>query len=542
MRTDADATVAGAFAEAAARWPDRPFLHVPARTADAYGVPAGEIGYAAMAAWAERLAAAYRAAGLRTGARALVLLENRPAFVAHWLALNALGASIVPVNPDLRAGELRHMAALAEPALAVALPERADELRRAGEAAGAPFPVIGPDEAPPPIDRARLGDAAPPLRREAAMLFTSGTTGAPKGCRLSNLYFLEAGRWYASAGGACALSEDGERMITPLPVFHMNAMAYSLMAMVAVGGRLTVLDRFHPSTWWDDVRGARASCLHYLGVMPPILMKAPESPADRDHAVRFGFGAGVAPSLHEAFERRFGFPLVEAWAMTETGAGAVICANQPPRPVGVGSFGRPGPELEARVVRDDGAEAQTDEPGELLVRRRGPDPRHGFFTDYCKDPEATAAAWADGWFHTGDVVRRTASGDFVFVDRKKNVIRRSGENIAAVEVEAALQRCPLVRAAAVAAAPDPVRGDEVFALVVAEGAADAAAARAIVDWMLGELAYYKAPGYVAFVEALPLTATQKIQRGELRRLATERLADHGAHDLRALKKRPVERV
>jgi acyl-CoA synthetase (AMP-forming)/AMP-acid ligase II len=147
------------------------------------------------------------------------------------------------------------------------------------------------------------GEALGSEEMEAALLYTSGTTGNPKGCILTNTYFLEAGRWYAEAGGLCALTPNGERMITPLPIFHMNAMAYSFMAMVAVGGCLTVLDRFHPSSWWRSVRESGATCLHYLGVMPSMLMGAPEEPADRDHSVRFGFGAGVDPKLHAVSRR-----------------------------------------------------------------------------------------------------------------------------------------------------------------------------------------------------------------------------------------------
>ena len=178
--------------------------------------------------------------------------------------------------------------------------------------------------------------------------------------------------------------------------------------------------------------------------------------------MRFGFGAGVDPKLHAGFEERFGFPLVEAWAMTETGAGAVICANQLPRRVGESCLGKPGPELDVRIIDADGQASQNG-PGELLVRRKGSDPRRGFFSGYFKNAEATQEAWAEGWFHTGDIVRREADGSMFFVDRKKNVIRRSGENIAAVEVESALMRHPKVLAAAVAAVADPVRGDEVFA-------------------------------------------------------------------------------
>ena len=532
------ATVYAAFQDTAARHPNRAFLNVLPETAEIYGIAAGEVSYAAAAREVAALRENIAAAGYLPGQRVMLLMENRPAFFLWLLALNGLGLSVVPVNPDLRAAELSYMIDHAEPVLAVAIPSRGDDLRAAARQAGRDMPVIAPgDPLPSPVTftaiAAHNGGAE---NAEAALLYTSGTTGQPKGCILTNTYFLDAGRWYADTGGLCALSQDRERMITPLPIFHMNAMAYSFMAMIAVGGCLTALDRFHPRTWWASVRASGATCLHYLGVMPSMLMGAEESEADRDHSVRFGFGAGVDPKLHAAFEARFGFPLVEAWAMTETGAGAVICANREPRCVGESCLGAPEAGLEVRLLDDAGQEA---DQGELLVRRAGPDPRRGFFAGYFKNAEATDEAWSDGWFHTGDIVRRAPDGAMYFVDRKKNVIRRAGENIAAVEIESTLMRHPAVASAAVAAVPDAVRGDEVFACIVAkDSAADPAAlAQEITQWCLTQLAYYKAPGFIAFVEALPLTATQKLQRGVLKTLAADLLADPATQDLRRLKKR-----
>ena len=528
-----------AFAAAAARWPDRPVLNVLENTARVYGIEAGEVTYGAALAQVDALAENFAAAGYGPRMRVALLLENRPVFFLTWLALNRLGASVVPINPDLRAAELEYMIGHAEPALIVAIPSRAEELRAAAEAAGVELSVIAPGEAPPaPRANAEVAEAETGAAREAAVLYTSGTTGQPKGCVLSNTYFFESGDWYAGLGGIATLTEDGERMITPLPIFHMNAMACSFPVMIAVGGCLTALDRFHPSTWWDDVRAARATCLHYLGVMPSMLMGAPESPADRDHDIRFGFGAGVDPKLQAEFEARFGFPLVEAWAMTETGAGAAISAHTEDRLVGQACLGRPTDAVEIRIVDDAGNDVPPDQPGELLIRRSGPDPRRGFFTCYYKNPEATAEAWKGGYFHTGDIVRQDADGNMFFVDRKKNVIRRSGENIAAVEVESVLMRHPEITAAGVAPVPDPVRGDEVFAcLTVAEPSPGTA--REIAQWALTQMAYYKVPGYIAFVEALPLTATQKIQRAALKSLAADLLEKGAAHDLTALKKRQV---
>ncbi|WOB74940.1 AMP-binding protein [Achromobacter xylosoxidans] len=535
-------TVHQAFLDTAARHGARPFLCILPETAGIYGIGAGELTYAQAASAIETLRAAYARAGYGHGHRAGLLLENRPAFFLHWFALNALGVSVVPINPDLRAAELEYLTGHSEIALAVALPERHADLLAAAGRAGRPLRVMGPDDAPPaaPFPAPLAGE--PDELTECALLYTSGTTGRPKGCILPNRYFLHAGGWYARIGGLAALRPGEERMLTPLPLVHMNAMAYSAMAMVLTGGCLIPLDRFHPKTWWDSVRESGATVLHYLGVMPAILMKAEPSARDRQPAIRFGFGAGVDRKLHQPFEERFGFPLLEAWAMTETGAGAVIIANQEPRHIGSSCFGREEDDVEVRIVADHGGEAAAGEPGELLVRHAGDDPRYGFFAGYLKDAEATSQAWENGWFHTGDIVRREADGALRFVDRKKNVIRRSGENISAVEVESVLLQHPLVKAVAVAAVPDPVRGDEVLACVVAETApADAAAradaARDIVQWSLQQLAYYKAPGYVAFVDSLPLTTTNKIQRGEMKALAPTLPGTTNCVDTTAMKKR-----
>ncbi len=536
MIKDQTATVYEAFAHAVGQWPARPFLNVLQETAEVYDIDTGEITYAQAASEVARLTHLLQDAGYVKGQRVMLLMENRPAFFLWWLALNALGISVVPVNPDLRAAELAYMINHAEPVLAVALAERCEELRAAARTAGIRMYVIAPSQ---PLARPRknailaLGNG---VNAEAAMLYTSGTTGQPKGCILTNTYFLQAGHWYATTGGLCALNADGERMITPLPIFHMNAMAYSFMAMITVGGCLTALDRFHPRSWWASVTASRATCLHYLGVMPSMLMGAEANTGDHAHSVRFGFGAGVDPKLHAEFEDRFGFPLIEAWAMTETGAGAVICANRTPRRLGESCLGCPEGDLDVRIIDDAGDETAQ---GELLVRRKGIDPQKGFFAGYYKNPQATAEVWQDGWFHTGDIVRQEPDGAMFFVDRKKNVIRRSGENIAAVEVESALMRHPAIASVAVAAVPDAVRGDEVFACIVPKSKPGdpAALAQEIVTWCLSQLAYYKAPGFVAFVDVLPLTATQKLQRALLKSQAAALMDNPATVDTRALKKR-----
>ena len=533
-------TIAARFTAAALRYGDRPFLRVLPETAGIYGIVAGDLSYGAVKEQVDARAVRFRSGGYGPGVRVGLLLLNRPDFLLNFLALNAVGASIVPINPDLRAAELEYLIGHSEMVAAVAVAERMADLQAAAAAIGSPLAVTGPDEAPAVVGPERQAAALGP-ETEAAVLYTSGTTGKPKGCVLTNSYFLHAGDWYVGLGGLCELGRGEAVMLTPLPLAHMNALACSVMGMITAGGCLAMLDRFHPRSWWDSVRASRATCLHYLGVMPAILMKAEPAASDRDHDVRFGFGAGVGAQLHAAFEQRFGFPLIESWAMTEVGVGGCITANREPRKVGSSCFGKPGPEVEVRIVTDSGTVAPVDQPGELLVRRAGQDPAYGFFRNYLKDEAATAEVWRDGWFHTGDVVREDADGDLHFVDRKKNVIRRSGENIAALEVEEVLKQHADIEAAAVAPVDDPIRGEEVFACLTlktkVEAATQAEIAATLQAWCLQRLAYYKAPGYIAFVETLPLTSTNKVQRGELKALAQRLEAAGQCHDLRQGKRR-----
>lgn len=536
MAIEARPSVYLTFAAAAERWAERPFLHAPA---DAIGEPLPfEQSFAEAAGAVEVLRDAYGKQGYGKGHRIGLALDNHPAFFLHFLSLNALGASVVPLNTAMRPEEMAPIVAAADLDAIVAWPKHRAMLDSTQMLSGMTVPVAEPSLADlPHAVRSADEDETPDADREAAMLFTSGTTGKPKGCILSNAYFTWVGHFYATLGGYCEFREGEDRILTPLPVNHMNALACSFMAAMMTGSCLIQLDRFHASRWWDTVRETRASVIHYLGVMPAILLQREDETADL--AVRFGFGAGVDPRHHARFEERFGFPLIEAWAMTETGAAAWITANREPRHVGTRCFGRAPDHLDVRIAGDTDADVPDGEPGELLVRARGDDPRRHFFSGYYRDPAATEAAWEGGWFHTGDIVKRDAEGNFFFVDRSKNIVRRSGENIAAVEVEGVLMQHASVAACAVLPIEDEMRGEEVMALVQTdEGARSEALAADLVKHCLERLAYFKAPGYVAFVDHLPTTASQKLQRGEIRSLGRELHAKGKAFDVRALKRAP----
>ena len=534
-------TVHEAFADACLRYPSRSFLHIPAQATAGYGGLPVDWTYQGAGERVSALQAALRAAGVQRGHRVALMLDNREEFFLYWLALNALGASIVPLNGEASAEESAHILRDSGAALAIALDSRRAALAGALALVDAAPPVhwVSGDDTPVPAPNSTANASA--SADECALVYTSGSTGAPKGCMLSNGYMLAFGRWYTSLGGLCALEPGVERLITPLPLVHMNALACSSMAMILCGGCIIQLDRFHPGSWWEAVQQSRATVLHYLGVMPAMLLQLAPDEQDGRHAVKFGFGAGVHPKHHAAFEARFGFPLVESWSMSEVGAGGAIIANVEPRHVGTRCFGKASPAVECRIVDETGADVPAGSAGELWVRAAGDDPRAGFFSGYANQPALTEEAWAGGYFHTGDIVRQGPDGAFHFVDRKKSIIRRSGENIASLEIEAVLNQLPMVRAVGVGPVDDELRGEEVMACIeLAPGHAPSRElALEIFDAARERLAYFKLPGYIAFVPALPLTASQKLQRGVLKEVARRLVEEGSAFDLRSRKKRPA---
>lgn len=540
-------SVYAAFRETCAAYSDHPFLYVPQSVAECYGVDSGELSYRDALAEIERLRERYARAGYGSGHRIALMLDNRPAFFAHWFALNALGVSVVPINSEMSAAEQAYLLELSETCLLLTATRHAAKAATASEVLGAGLNYLAHDDLQDlPAAPAAAPAAEVSAATECALLFTSGSTGRPKACILSNEYFLEMGAWYRDLGGLCTLEAGRERLLTPLPLTHMNAMATSLTAMVMTGGCLIQLDRFHPRTWWQTVQESRATVIHYLGVMPAILLQLEKDECERNPSIKFGFGAGVNPAHHAVFEERFGFPLTEGWAMTETGAGGCIAANREPRHVGKSCFGKPDPSrIEFRLVDESGNDVAPGEAGELLVRAAGDNPRKGYFGGYYRNEQATAEGWQGGWWHTGDVVRQTRDGSLCFVDRRKNIIRRSGENIAALEVEAVLSRHPAPNALAVTPAPDEIRGEEVMACIVLDDAYPPSEQTALELFAhcAAALAYFKTPGYVVFVDSLPLTPTQKPKRNEIKQLAKRFLDrapdDVRVFDLRERKRKPV---
>ena len=536
--TDEKTTIGEAFERAVSAYSARSFLAVPAGEHRIYHRGGYEIDFANAGRQVSALCETYRLLGYGHGHRVAMLLDNRPEHYLHKLAMNTLGICCVPVNPDYRANEIAYLLDSSKVDLAIVPDERHDQFS-AGRAAAAHKPPVALfdklREVPSP-NRPRRSDAVS-AATEASILYTSGTTGRPKGCILSHGYELAAGRWYATRGHLTSFVAGGDRLYNPLPVYHVNSSVLSFQCVMQTGSCQIQPDRFHPERWWKEIRQTRATIVHYLGVIVPMLLARPESHGDRTHSVRFGLGAGVEPQLHSVFEERFGFPLIEVWGMTEMVR--VLADNEPPRSVGTRCFGRAARGIEVRVVDDNDQEVPKGSVGELTIRYSAQTPRRGFFSGYLDDEPATQNAWRNGWFHTGDTVRLEDDGALHFVDRKKNIVRRSGENIAAAEVEAVLQAHPMVMQVAVLAAPDEVREEEVFACIVLKDPtlATEETANILFEHCFTELAYFKAPGWMHFLPSIPTTGTQKLQKHQIFATGADPRSASGTFDLRSRKKR-----
>jgi acyl-CoA synthetase (AMP-forming)/AMP-acid ligase II len=541
-------TVFGMFAAAADAAAARSFLCIPAREGRSYFAAGIELSYGDVAARAARLRALYHEAGYGHGHRICLLLENRPDFVIHWLALNSIGASVVPINPAYRAAELDYLLSHAEPDLVVSLPDQV-QLERAiatgardmpalsvrGDDLGESIVAIPPARRPPPRDDTPGSDT------EAALLYTSGTTARPKGCVLTNEYVITTGRWYLSRGGEATFHFGTDRLYSPLPLFHMAGLALTLTAMMLTGGCLILPERFNARYAWQDMVECRATVLHYLGVIVAALLAQPEAAEERRHTLRFSMGVGANPGLRERAQARFGIAFVEGWGMTETGRSPFNTSE--PRHLELNTIGRSEADFEMRVLDGNDHEVPNGTVGELCVRHSEADSRKGFFSGYLKDPAATEQAWRDGWFHTGDSAWQHADGAFIFVDRLKHMIRRAGENISAAEIEGVLVASPLVRQAAVVAAHDPIREEEVVAFIVIDDSATASldSAAEIFQFCVERVASYKLPAFVKFVEELPMTSTNKIQKHQLMGGNSDPLSHSGMIDLRQQKASAIKR-
>ena len=439
--------------------------------------------------------------GIRRGDRVAVMLPNVPEMPLTWLGLARIGAVMVPVNTRSSARELAYAVENSGARLLLIHEELAGIFDDGDPGIGAL--IVGTADWGKRFDAAAAEECpAPALDRDTIVniQYTSGTTGLPKGCLLSHRYWLTAGMVNAWRDGLRL-----RRILATTPFTYMDPQWLLLMAMYQRGtlvvGRKQSASKF--SRWLAD--HAIEFCL-----FPEAASKQPPAPHDAENVVKRANIYGVRASAHREIEARYGFKAREAFGMTEIGSGMYVPLEAEDM-IGSGSCGIASPFRETKVIDDNGQEVAPGEVGELLIR--GP----GILQGYCNNPEATAEVLQDGWFHSGDLFRKDAAGFHYIVGRKKDMIRRSGENIACREVEGVLRDMDKIEEVALIGVADDMRGEEVKAFVTLQNGqkADVALIDEIVEYAERRLASFKVPRYFEFIETMPRTTSFKVSKTEL---------------------------
>jgi crotonobetaine/carnitine-CoA ligase len=487
---------------------DRPAVRFARRT----------LTYAQLDEGSDRVAANLVVAGVGRADRVALLLLNGPEFLLAWFGLAKLGAVVVPLNTALRGEILRYELADAEPK-ALVIDRRlwpAYEPLRAGLAIDTEWLVDPePSEVPVPaelrswsdLEEGRATVPSPELTGgdPAAILYTSGTTGPPKGAVIPHEKYVRTPR---EIGARSRLTPESV-LFSALPLFHCNAQEMTMLTALEYDLTAAFDERFHATTFWETAASYGATHVSLLISMINVLFKQPERPTDRTHSVRTALTAGTTRDVWPEFERRFGLSILELYGMTECGCTTLM---NPPGAVRVGSVGTPLGFVEADVVDDEDQPVAPNVRGELVVRPNAP---YTMFLGYRNKPEKTVESWRNLWFHTGDYVTRDGDGYYYFVDRKKDVIRRRGENLAPYDVESVLNRHPAVFESVVIGVPSPLGEEDVKAFVLLKPGASASA-EDLVRYCIDQLPFFMVPRYVEFLAEIPKTANQKAQRYVLR--------------------------
>jgi crotonobetaine/carnitine-CoA ligase len=470
----------------------------------------------------KKAAAMFSGMGVQKGDRVCLFLPNCIEYVYSWFGLSLIGGIAVPVNTAYKRDEMAYILNNAEVKGLVTDPSLFDVAGAAAEMApSVQVKLLRGVEGDVPAgwtDYAVAHAAVKPLAtlpeispNDISMLvYTSGTTGNPKGVMCTHLMYVAAGQGFAH--WTQATSDD--RFFTCLPYYHANIQYYSTMGALAAGGTLVVVDRFSASRFWGQVRDAKATVVNFIGMMMPVLSKNDPSPDDKDNTVRLFYGSpSFPPEFLGAFQERFDTNIIVGFGMTETCFGTIENIGEERR---AGSSGgprqhpQPGFENQVRIADAvTGVHVGVDTVGEITIHNPA------IMPGYWRNDEQNAETLRDGWLYTGDLGWVDSEGFLYFVDRKKDIIRRRGENISSQEVENVVKRHPKVLDCAVLAVPSELGEDEVKAYVTPrEGATPDP--EELVYWCAENLAYFKVPRYWEVRDELPRTPSLRVRKDVLR--------------------------
>lgn len=470
-----------------------------------------------------RLANSLSALGVLAGQTVVTMLDNNIDAVITWLAISKLCAVHVPINTALRGDFLRHQIADAGAPLVIceaSYVERialvADQLREVKQVLHrGSTPVTSCGALPlAPLDAHRGSDDTALARKPnpwdlASLIYTSGTTGPSKGCMISYNFMCNLARLQLRAGPATAKDVT----ITPLPLFHMNALAVGIISNILVGARVAIIPRFSVSNFWPEVERSGATIASILGGMGGLLANAPDTDAAKRcfgqiHTVR---GNPFTEENKNIWRERFGAKLVggNGYGLTEACVITSLPAGEYAAP---GSSGKRIPDFDVRIVDDLDRELPANTAGEIVCRPLRPDI---MFMGYWRRPEDTLKLMRNMWFHTGDIGKFDDEGFFYFVDRKKDYLRRRGENISSFEMESAFANHPDIAEVAVHAVPSDKGEDDVKVTAILNPGSTLTH-EALFHWSTNAVPYYALPRYIEFRNTLPKNPQGRILKYQLR--------------------------
>lgn len=474
-----------------------------------------------------RTAGLYRSLGVKQGDRVCLVLPNCPEVLFSWFGLSVIGAIVVPINTAYKRDELAY---IFNNSSAVALVSHTKFSEAAGAAADMVPSIMkricvggGPDnwiDFQQGCKESEKLETRPEISPStvSALVYTSGTTGSPKGVIITHAMYVAAGQGFAH--WTQSTSED--RFFTCLPYFHANTHYYSTMGALAARGSLIVVERFSASRFWQQVRDAQATVVNFIGMMITVLTKPPLSEDDSNNTVRLFYGTpAFSPDVLDGFADRFGATLIIGFGMTETCFGTVERLGDERRAFSSGmprQHPDPGFTNEIRCVDENGEDVELGTPGELLIRNPALTP------GYWGNEKGTAEALRDGWLYTGDMVSLDADDHVYYIDRKKDVIRRRGENISSQEVEIVLKRHPKILDCAVIAVPSDLGEDDVkaYVILVQDKVLEP---MEIIKWCSDNLAEFKVPRYIEMRDTFPRTPSLRVQKGELKKQSSDLTKD-----------------
>jgi crotonobetaine/carnitine-CoA ligase len=454
--------------------------------------------------------------GVKKGDKIAIMLANSPEFLHVWFGAAKAGAVEVPINTSYKGEFLRHIIDQSDSSVLVIGSEFLDRVKliqeslpkvrkivvvgdpAAVDASGIKIPITGYEAFFDTTD-VRVDVKVYPSDPHN-IIYTSGTTGLSKGGLGPHKFSI------VMAEVLLPLREGGKDDIfyTFMPLYHTNGQCLTTITALLAEGQMVLSEKFSASRFWDDIRACQATQFNYLGAVIPILDKQPEKPDDLDNSVKIAFGAGCPQPVMDRFEKRFGLKCLEGFGMTEIG----IVIHTTPYDRRPGSCGKVLPIYEVRLVDDEDNEVPPNEPGEITFRPKEP---YTMMLGYYNMPDKTLEVYRNLWFHTGDLAKKDEDGYFYFVDRKKDALRRRGENISSFEVERAINTHPKVLETAAVAVKSELAEDEVKICVVLKPG-EAMTPEELIAYANDRMPYFAVPRYVEFMDALPRTPTERIQK------------------------------